>query len=175
MFDQFDDFAEDLLMEKSDRIIVIVCASKIDDLLFAILDSYLLPKISGKKDDLLEGDQPLATFSSKIKATYRLGIIDKSYYNLLEQLRAIRNKSAHNVTFDILKSPFKDHLSNIRNELLGRKSFELTKSRYFSNLTFTSTRELQCILLTLCVILQAVQQKIVKTTINDETIKISKS
>lgn len=175
MINQFDEFVEDFLMEKSDRIIVIVCASKIDDLLFGILEKYFLQKISGRKDDLLEGDQPLATFSSRIKTTFRLGIIDKSFFDLLEQLRAIRNKSAHNVVFDINKSPFKDHLGNIKKELSKRRSYSLTKKRYFDDKFSNPTTELQCLLLTLCVILQAVYAKTVQTTENNETIKISKN
>lgn len=173
MIDEFDLFAEDLLVEKSERIMVIVSASKVDYLLFAILEKFFLSRISGKKDDLLEGDQPLNTFSSRIKITYKLGIIDRQLYDLLEQLRAIRNKSAHNVAFEIHKSPFKDHISNMKKQLILRKSYHLTKKRYFENILDTSSKELQCLLLTLCVILQAVHGKTVVTLGIEETRKIS--
>lgn len=171
--DHFDLFVEDYLMEKSERLMVIVCASKVDDLLLMILTKRLLPKISGQKDDLLEGAQPLATFSSRIKISYRLGIIDKTLFDLLEQLRAIRNKSAHNVSFNIQKSPFRDHVNNLKKGLNTRKTYALTKERYFQNQFENSSKELQCLLLTLCVILQAIEQKINTLLAIEDTIKIS--
>jgi hypothetical protein len=39
----FDDFAEDLLAERSARPLIIVGASKIEQLLFQMLDTFLLP------------------------------------------------------------------------------------------------------------------------------------
>jgi DNA-binding MltR family transcriptional regulator len=85
----FDDFAEDLLEERSVRPLIIVGASKVDHLLREILSSHLLPKIAKKDepDELLEGDRPLSTFSSRIKLCYRLGLIDKTMYTALEKLR----------------------------------------------------------------------------------------
>ena len=68
--DQFDLFVEDLLDEKLERSIVIIGVSKIDDLLFSILSKYLIQRKSGKQDDLLEGDQPLATLSTIINVIY---------------------------------------------------------------------------------------------------------
>lgn len=174
MINEFDEFAEDLIMEKSERIIVIICASKLDELLFHNLSTFLLKKLSSK-DELLEGDQPLAVFSSRIKINYRLGLIDKSLFDLLEQVRAIRNKSAHNVSFDISKSPFKDHINNIRKGLEGRKSYILTKQRYFNSEIKNSLKDLQCLLLSICVILQAVNGKIVQIEENINSIKTSKN
>ncbi len=80
--DLFDAFAEDLLSERSPRLLVIVGASKVDNLLLGILAAYLLPKRAKAKDqdELLEGDRPLATLSARIKICYRLGLIDESLY-----------------------------------------------------------------------------------------------
>lgn len=175
MIDQFDEFAEDFLSEKSERILIIVCSSKLDDLLFLVLEKFLLPKIGGGKDDLLEGDQPLSTFSSRIKMVYRLGIIDLSYYKMLEQLRAIRNKSAHNIKIDLSKSPFKDHVNNIKAEIQTRKSYSLTKQRYFNNSLENTHKELQCLLLTLCVILQGLYNKVMLVEEIELTVKISRN
>ena len=76
--DLFDAFADDLLAERMPRPLIIVGTSKVDLLLFGILDAYLLPKRAKPKhkDELLEGDRPLATFSARIKMCYRLGLID---------------------------------------------------------------------------------------------------
>src|SRR5712691_1713619 len=98
----FDVFAEDLLAERSARPLVIVGASKVDHLLFEMLRIFLLPKIAKAKDqdELLEGDTPLATFSARIKMCRRLGLIDETLYVALERLRALRNLSAHSISFD---------------------------------------------------------------------------
>jgi hypothetical protein len=76
----FDVFAEEFLRENNPRVITIIGASKIDEQLLEILRTYFMPKIeSGNKtDELLIGDTPLGTFSSRIKIIYRLGLIDIS-------------------------------------------------------------------------------------------------
>jgi hypothetical protein len=157
----FDEFTDDLLRESLQRPIIIVGTSKIDDLLFQILSQYLLPKVEkpNKQDELLEGDRPIATFSARIKLTYRLGLIDKTLYLALEQLRALRNLNAHRVAFDILKSPMREHLNELRKNISRRQSFRLTRERYFKSSDITGIRELQCLLLTICVLLEAIREK----------------
>lgn len=163
--DLFDAFAEDLLSERATRPLVIVGASKVDNLLLEILRSHLLPKCAnaGAQDELLEGDRPLATFSARIKMCYRLGLIDKSFYQSLECLRSLRNLSAHSLAFDAGKSPTRDHLARFRDGMFKRKSFYLTKERYFDNNALSKIEELQCLLLTLCVILEAIREKTLMT------------
>ena len=173
-FDQFDSFVEDLLGEKSDRTVVIIGASKVDDMLFRILIKHLLPKISGAKDDLLEGDQPIGTFSSRIKLVYRLGIVDRKLFHLLDQIRKIRNRSAHELEFHIKKPPTRDHLLQVKSELILRPSFILSKQRYFNNVFNTDTEELQCIFVSLCVVLEAIHAKIKTTKGMKHSIEISK-
>ena len=75
--DQFDDFADDLLGERTARPLIIVGTAKVENLLFQILSQHLLPKKTkaSDQDELLEGDRPLATFSARIKLCYRLGLI----------------------------------------------------------------------------------------------------
>jgi hypothetical protein len=159
--DLFDVFAEDLLAERAPRPLVIVGASKVHNLLFEILSAHLLPKRVRAKyqDELLEGDRPLATFSAQIKMCFRLGLIDESLYLSLETLRALRNPSAHSIAFDIGKSPTREHLAELRKGVAGRKSFRLTQERYFDHVPLNKTEELQCLLLTLCVILEAIREK----------------
>lgn len=171
---EFDSFVEDVLGEKAPRPLLIVGSSKVDDLLKLILNKYFLPKPQ-RDEDLLEGDRPLATFSSRIKISYRLGIIDIEFFKALEQLRAIRNKSAHGIEFDIKKNPIKDHISNLSAILVKRESYILTKARYFDDGNGSSNiRDLQCCVITLCVILQAILVKIEETKGVSETLKISK-
>src|SRR5207245_1162083 len=65
-------FAEEFAAE-SDRAAVILGAAKLDVWLLQILQARLLPCSSGR-DELLEGDFPLGTFSARINMCYRLGI-----------------------------------------------------------------------------------------------------
>lgn len=172
---QYDEFAEDLLAERTPRTMVIVGSSRIDTLLYDILCSYFLPKRTKAKDndELLEGDRPLSTFSSRIKLCYRLGIIDDSFCNALEILRSLRNDCAHSVTFDPTKSPAREHIANLFGSVSCRKSFELVKARYY-NRDISKTEELQCVLLTLCALLEAVKEKMQRTTGTNTTLAITR-
>ena len=173
--DQFDTFAEDLLGERAPRPLIIIGSSKVDDLLLQILTQHLLPKRTKLKDqdELLEGDRPLATFSARIKLTYRLGLIDDTLCVALEQLRNLRNQSAHSVAFDIVKSPAREHLTTLRKSIIYRQSYHLTRDRYFDDAHLTRIEELQCLLLTLCVLLEAIRMKISRTRVSKQSIKIA--
>jgi hypothetical protein len=170
---EFDDFAEVLRVERGVRPLFIVGASKIDHLLLEILRTYHLPKLSAGKseDELLEGDK--CTFSTRIKMCRRLGLIDESLYLSLERLRTIRNKCAHTVEFDHAVSPLREHFSEFRRSLSGRASYSLTKKRYFDDDFANPIEEMQCLLLTICVLLEAVRANTVPTKGNAKTLKIS--
>lgn len=161
----FDSFAEDLLTERTARPLIIVGASKVDQLLFDILSLHLLPKQANAKeqDELLEGDTPLGTFSARIKACYRLGLIDKKLCVALEKLRKLRNPSAHWIAFDITKSPMRELIAELNRQVTGRDSFRLTKQRYFHDAPGSEIEELQCVLLTLCVLLEAIRKRTTRT------------
>ncbi|MCB9502960.1 MAG: hypothetical protein H6696_13600 [Deferribacteres bacterium] len=173
--DLFDDFAEDFLGESSSRIVIIVGASKIDDSLRDIIKKGLLPKLANAKDndELLEGDNPLSTFSSKIKMVYRLGYIDIAFYRVLDKIRKIRNIGAHQLAFDISSSPLKEHVMNLLSLVEDRKSYKLTKERFFPEFFKTDLMKLKCALLTVCVILQIVTQKIEEVKIQTSIHKIT--
>ena len=171
----FDDFAEDLLIERSARPLLIIGAAKVDDLLFLILERYLVAKIANSKDsdELLEGDRPLSTFSSRIKITYRLGLIDKSLYYVLDQLRKLRNIGAHSLSFNTTRSPIREHIGELRKHLTNRDSYKLTKQCYFGDAELTVIEELQCLLLVVCVLLEAVRIKVRRTRTGASIRKIS--
>ena len=88
---------------ESDRAAVILGAAKLDSVLVQILDRYMLPSLSST-DELLEGDAPLATFSARINACYRLGLIDAQFAKSLHLIRKIRNSFAHEVSGISLES-----------------------------------------------------------------------
>ncbi|MFI5090462.1 MAG: hypothetical protein ACHP7P_10430 [Terriglobales bacterium] len=171
----FDSFADDLLAERSARPLVIVGASKVDDLLLEILRAFLLPKIAKTKeqDELLEGDTPLSTFSARIKMCRRLGLIDETLYLALERLRAVRNRSAHSILFDDAKSSVREHLAELRKQIASRTSYGLTKERYFNSAPPQGVEEWQCLLLTLCVLLEAIRGKVVPVSGNKRTLSIA--
>jgi DNA-binding MltR family transcriptional regulator len=86
----------------SDRGIALICGSILDSQLRENLINFLLK--SDKLDkDLFKGNGPLATFDSKIKMSFYLGLISKHEMNNLIYLQRIRNKFAHltvNISFD---------------------------------------------------------------------------
>ncbi|GAB3668236.1 hypothetical protein GCM10028791_43660 [Echinicola sediminis] len=174
-FNLFDSFVEDLLGEKNPRPIIIVGASRIDDLLYRIICKHLLPKNSKKsqQDELLEGDNPIGTFSSRIKIVSRLGIIDKELYKILEQIRSIRNRSAHSIEFNIKKSPLREQITELKKMVLKRKSYERTLERYFKGVDMNEIKELQCIMITICVLLEAISETIETTSGYSQTMEIS--
>jgi hypothetical protein len=171
----FDEFAEDLLAERSARPLIIVGASQIDHLLSEMLSTFLLPKRVKPKqqDELLEGDTPLATFSARIKVCHRLGLIDETLCATLELLRKIRNLCAHSVSFDHAKSPARDHLAEFKGKIDGRSSYRLTRKRYFESEDLKGIEELQCLLLTICVLLEAIQQNVKRTPGHKKALSIS--
>jgi hypothetical protein len=170
---EFDDFADTLCVERGMRPMFIVGASRVDDLLLEILRAYHLPKLSAGKneDELLEGEK--CTFSTRIKMCRRLGLIDETLYMTLERLRAVRNRCAHAVAFDHAVSPLREHLSDLRKSLAERASYRLTKKRYFDDAFASQIEEWQCLILTICVLLEAVRENIVPTKGNAKTLKIS--
>ena len=174
-YNLFDSFVEDLIGEKNARPIIIVGASRIDDLLFRIMNEFLLPKTSKKsqQDELLEGDNPIGTFSSRIKIVYRLGLIDLELFKILERVRAIRNKSAHSIEFNIKKSPIREHVTELKKMVLKRKSYDRTLERYFKEVDINDTKQLQCIMITICVLLEAIAETIETTSGYSKTLEIS--
>jgi len=98
-FQKFTDeiklFSEEFYPEP-DRSAIIVGASQIDIELTRLISKVLKPKLS-KKDELLESDNPLSTFSAKINIAYRLGLIDEDFKNLLILFKKLRNDMSHQV------------------------------------------------------------------------------
>lgn len=81
------------MSEESDRAAVILAAAGLDELLLHALRARLRP-VSGR-DDLLESEGPLSTFSARIKAAYRVGLIDENFASALNLVRKLRNSFAH--------------------------------------------------------------------------------
>jgi len=84
-----------LLHDLDERGLVLSLAAFAEDALGHLLSVFMLPTESTHQ--LLEGfNAPLGTFSSRIKAAYSLGLIEKVQFDDLEHLRKMRNEFAHN-------------------------------------------------------------------------------
>lgn len=158
----FDEFADEIIAETQPRALVILACAKIDIQLVEILGCYLLPKSAknADQDELLEGDNPLATFSSRIKLCTRLGLIDKEFAAVLDKLRDIRNKAAHWVRFGIRESPLRDKLKHLQSLVEARRSYRLTTKRFFGDEPLSPDDKLKVCLLTVSVILESVKTKL---------------
>jgi len=117
-YSAFQTFVDEFKGE-SDRAAVILGAAKLDSLLAQILDHVLLPSLSST-DELLEGDSPLATFSSRINVCYRIGIITPEFAKSLHLVRRIRNGFAHELSGCSLDSG--SHSDRVKSLLLPLKS-----------------------------------------------------
>lgn len=81
-------------ISQPDHVAVIVAASKKDELLAFNIRKRLLP-CPQKKDELLESERGLGTFSNRIDLAYRLGLISADLAKALHIFRCIRNDFAH--------------------------------------------------------------------------------
>lgn len=128
----FDKFI-DQFKEESDRAAIILGASKLDYLLYAICNNFLIPNYS-RSDDLFDGDSPLSTFSAKINLCYRLGIIDSQFAKALHLIRKIRNDFAHETSNAKMgSSPHSDRIRELTVLISNSEMFEDVKNIYFQD------------------------------------------
>ncbi len=130
----FEAFVKEFKGE-SDRAAVILGAAKLDALLAQILDRFLLPS-TGSSDELLEGDSPLSTFSSRINACYRLGLISAQFAKSLHLVRRIRNGFAHELSGCSLDSgSHSDRLRSLLAPLRPLPFFASFRDHFFGEVT----------------------------------------
>jgi hypothetical protein len=81
---------------ETDRGAALVGAALIDSRLERLLCSHFLePRIA--EDLVTSGNAPLGTFSSRIKASFALGLITELEFREAEIIRRVRNEFAHSV------------------------------------------------------------------------------
>ena len=145
---EFIKFAEEFATE-SDRAAVILGAAKLDLLLQQILEAHLLPSPSGR-DELLEGDSPLATFSARINACYRLGLITAGFSKALHLIRRIRNSFAHESTGVSLDAgAHADRVKELTNMFQQHGAFCWILDEFFKK-PFTSSKNFRAAVALLC-------------------------
>ena len=82
------------LTSESDRGCVLLAAAYLDKSLSDLLYVSLVENKNIEKD-LFDGTAPLATFSSRIKLAYYLGLISEACRRDLDTIRRIRNDFGH--------------------------------------------------------------------------------
>lgn len=131
-FKIFKKFVEEFKSE-SDRAAVILGAAKLDVLLYQLLQAALRP-CTGKSDELLDGDSPLATFSARIAMSHRLGLIDDDFCRALHLIRRIRNSFAHELSGISLDSgAHRDRIRELVAPLKKHESFDYVLEKYFGD------------------------------------------
>jgi hypothetical protein len=82
------------LDDHDERGLVLSLSAFAEEALGRLIETFMLPVQASK--DLLRGfNAPLGTLSSRIKASYALGLINEEQFRDLEYLRKIRNEFAH--------------------------------------------------------------------------------
>ncbi len=126
----FIDFLNEFRAE-GDRASVILGAARLDLGLYHLLQHTLLPNTS-KADDLLDGDNPLGTFSSRITVCYRLGLIDAQLARGLHLVRKIRNSFAHETSGSSLNSgSHRDRVRELSAPFMRYKGYVDFREKYF--------------------------------------------
>lgn len=87
---------QETLEKPSDRAWVLSACSVLDVQLEKILKAYLINKRE-IEEDLFRNQMPLGTFSAKITMCYYLGLISMQERKLIDTIRKIRNKFAHEI------------------------------------------------------------------------------
>lgn len=82
------------LSDHDDRGLILSLAAFAEEALGRLIEAFMLP-VQASKDLLAGFNAPLGTFSSRIKASYALGLINEEQFKDLEYLRKIRNEFAH--------------------------------------------------------------------------------
>ena len=83
------------LEKESERGSAIICATLMEESLYRLIKTKLVPSPE-KNDELLDGAySPLGTFSSRIDLAYRMGLIDLQQRSSFHLIRRIRNEFTH--------------------------------------------------------------------------------
>lgn len=167
----FDEFADELIAEIQPRALIILAASQVDFLLRGVLEKYFLPKSAkaNDPDELLDGDVPLGAFSARIKMAKRTGLIDKEFYELLNQFKSIRNGAAHWRVFRVSDSPLKDSIRELQKKVETRTSYKLVVDKYFEpskDGKLNGIESLKAVLLTICALTASVESAAEKFSVS---------
>lgn len=80
----------------TDRAAAIIATVALDGMLSVMLEQFFVSDSLAK--DFLSPEQPIGTFSAKIKLSYLVRLVNESVYKDLQLIRKIRNDFAHTLT-----------------------------------------------------------------------------
>ena len=101
--------------KESDRGCALVLAANLDNRLRSLLKSFFVEQSPNKQNGLFEGNGCLATFSSRIKVSFSVGLLGTDEQHDLDIIRAIRNDFAHNESsIDFSNPPVSDRCNSLR-------------------------------------------------------------
>ena len=119
--------------KESDRAAVILVGARLDYLLGELLCRFLLPN-TGSSDELLDTDRALGTFSARIHAAYRLGLIDADFARALHIFRRLRNMFAHETSGSSLDhGPSRDRIRELVAPLPHHNHFSVLRDTFFKD------------------------------------------
>src|SRR5207249_1655588 len=117
--------------QESDRAAVILVGARLDYLLSELISRCLVPN-TASVDELLDTDRALGTFSARIHAATRLGLIDADFARALHIFRRLRNTFAHETagaSFD--HGPSRDRIRELVAPLAHLQVFAPVREKYF--------------------------------------------
>lgn len=128
----FKIFAEEF-RDEPDRSAVILGTAKLDNLLYQLLQKYMLPN-KEKRSDLLKNDGPLYSFSARVSVCYRLGLINVDTEDILHTINKIRNTFAHDPNIKSLESnSHKDKINYFFDKLNDDSLYNSLLNKYFNH------------------------------------------
>lgn len=92
--DNVGDMAE-MLMDESDRGVVVILGSLIEDILLDELVERFVPLEGKDRKNLVRAGGPLSSFDHRIKIAQAMGLIDADMVDTLQIVKAMRNACAH--------------------------------------------------------------------------------
>jgi hypothetical protein len=111
----------DMLMDESDRGVVVILGSLIEDILLERLWEELDITDEKQRKELTRGGSLLSTFEDKIKLAQAMGVIDAEIAKSLQTMKAMRNACAHSRRHIDLQTP---ELANVLALLFDGESAE---------------------------------------------------
>lgn len=109
------EYIDELLKEQkhgSDRALVLVAVTMVDDLLQRLLHLSMIE--DADKNELFSGDgAPLGAFSKKIKVAYSLGLLTKIEKECCDTLRRMRNEMAHTLGANLSSASMQSRTKSI--------------------------------------------------------------
>lgn len=130
-FNTFVAFSVDL-SEESDRAAVVLGAARIDLGLRRLLEHALAPNTSSR-DDLLDNDGPVSTFSARTQLCLRLRLITPEFARAINIMRRIRNDFAHEASgATLVGGAHADRVHELALPFLQLPRYAEFREKYFS-------------------------------------------